>query len=152
MAPRKAPRFSRVHERGREAQPALSPSPGKLLYLDAGSGVVRRQSLSGIELFSSCPASSDVPQDVYLRRVADVARWSEACKHHALRSSVALPVPCRDLVVGAATDACPYHLETAREDQLAFSRVSVNHDVAVRASHKQVAFTNSAFTRHRAPR
>lgn len=41
-------------------------------------GIARRPGLPGIELFSSCPASSDVPQDVYLRRVIDVARWSEA--------------------------------------------------------------------------
>jgi alkanesulfonate monooxygenase len=32
----------------------------------------------GIELFSSCPASSGVPQGEYLQRVIDVARWSEA--------------------------------------------------------------------------
>jgi len=42
------------------------------------------------------------------------ARWSEACEHHALRSRVALPVPRSDLVVGTATDACPYDLETRR--------------------------------------
>lgn len=36
-----------------------------------------------------------------------------------------------------------HHLETAREDQLAFPQVSVNHDVAVLASHRQLAFPNS---------
>jgi len=30
-----------------------------------------------VELFSTCPASSDVDRGAYLRRVADVARWSE---------------------------------------------------------------------------
>jgi alkanesulfonate monooxygenase len=30
-----------------------------------------------VELFSTCPASSDVDRGVYLRRVAEVARWSE---------------------------------------------------------------------------
>ncbi|MBI3493068.1 MAG: LLM class flavin-dependent oxidoreductase [Acidobacteria bacterium] len=44
----------------------------------AGGGIARRPGLSGIELFSTCPASSDVPQDEYLRRVIDIARWSEA--------------------------------------------------------------------------
>jgi hypothetical protein len=42
-----------------------------------------------------------------------------------------------------------HHLETAREDLLAFSQVSVGYDVAVRASHKQVVFPNSASTRHK---
>ena len=42
------------------------------------------------------------------------ARWCEACKYHALRSSVALPVPRCDLVEGTATDACTNDLETRR--------------------------------------
>ena len=32
----------------------------------------------GIALFATCPASTTLPQDAYLRHVVDVARWSEA--------------------------------------------------------------------------
>ena len=32
-----------------------------------------------LELFSTCPQSSAVQADSYVRRVADVARWSEQC-------------------------------------------------------------------------
>ena len=37
---------------------------------------------SSIEVFSTCPPSSGVPQDVYLERVAQVAKWSDdaGCK------------------------------------------------------------------------
>ena len=37
---------------------------------------------SSIEVFSTCPPSSGVPQDVYLERVIEIARWSEeaGCK------------------------------------------------------------------------
>lgn len=31
----------------------------------------------GVRIYSTCPQSKDVPQDRYLREVADVARWSE---------------------------------------------------------------------------
>lgn len=34
-----------------------------------------------ISIFSTCPQSKDVPQDAYLARVTDVARWSEAAGH-----------------------------------------------------------------------
>lgn len=30
-----------------------------------------------VRIYSTCPQSKDVPRDVYLRRVADVSRWSE---------------------------------------------------------------------------
>lgn len=32
-----------------------------------------------LKLFSTCPQSSAVQADSYVRRVADVARWSEQC-------------------------------------------------------------------------
>ena len=36
-------------------------------------------SSKSIELFSTCPQSSAIQADSYVRRVADVARWSEQC-------------------------------------------------------------------------
>ena len=42
----------------------------------AGSPAVR--AIPGIRVFSSCPASRDHDAAAYRRRIADVARWSEA--------------------------------------------------------------------------
>ena len=30
-----------------------------------------------VDLFSTCPASTGVAQNLYIERVADIARWSE---------------------------------------------------------------------------
>jgi len=42
------------------------------------TAVANPPTMNGMSVFTTCPASSGVPQDEYLRRVADVARWSEA--------------------------------------------------------------------------
>lgn len=40
--------------------------------------------MSNIEVFSTCPQSRDMPQDVYAQRVADAARWSEEAGCHGM--------------------------------------------------------------------
>ena len=37
-----------------------------------------RSKLSGIDVFSTCPASTEVTRELYLQQVINVARWSEA--------------------------------------------------------------------------
>jgi alkanesulfonate monooxygenase len=39
---------------------------------------------TNVEVFSTCPQSKDVPQDEYLRRVADVARWSDEAGYRGI--------------------------------------------------------------------
>jgi alkanesulfonate monooxygenase len=40
--------------------------------------LMERSRLSGIDVFSMCPASTEVTHDLYLQQVIDVARWGEA--------------------------------------------------------------------------
>jgi alkanesulfonate monooxygenase len=37
-----------------------------------------------LELFSTCPQSKDLPADVYRRRVADVAAWSDRAGYRGI--------------------------------------------------------------------
>src|SRR5262245_27144694 len=45
-------------------------------YLRTGSGRATTSDL-GVEIFATCPQSSQAPKEDYLKRVADVASWSE---------------------------------------------------------------------------
>lgn len=39
---------------------------------------------TSVEVFSTCPQSKDVPREEYLRRVADVARWSDEAGYRGI--------------------------------------------------------------------
>jgi alkanesulfonate monooxygenase len=39
--------------------------------------MAKNGTLGSLELFATCPQSKDFPQDAYLRRIMEVARWSE---------------------------------------------------------------------------
>lgn len=67
--------------------------------------------LAEIEIFSTCPQSSQVPKEDYLKNVADVARWSEqyGCKGILVYTDNSLVDPwlVSQLVIQSTTALCP---------------------------------------------
>jgi alkanesulfonate monooxygenase len=65
----------------------------------------------GVEVFSTCPQSNEADGAAYLRRVADVARWSEevGCRGILVYSDNSLVDPwlVAQLVLQATTTLCP---------------------------------------------
>jgi alkanesulfonate monooxygenase len=70
-----------------------------------------RSSKPVIEIFSTCPQSSQVPKEDYLKNVADVARWSEqyGCKGILVYTDNSLVDPwlVSQLVIQSTTSLCP---------------------------------------------
>jgi alkanesulfonate monooxygenase len=70
-----------------------------------------RSSKPLIEIFSTCPQSSQVPKEDYLKNVADVARWSEqyGCKGILVYTDNSLVDPwlVSQLVIQSTTSLCP---------------------------------------------
>src|SRR5262245_58467608 len=64
-----------------------------------------------IEIFSTCPQSSQVSKEDYLKNVADVARWSEqyGCKGILVYTDNSLIDPwlVAQLVIQSTTALCP---------------------------------------------
>src|SRR3989449_8143727 len=64
-----------------------------------------------IELFSTCPSSNAVAPDIYLKRVRDVARWSEAagCRGILVYSDNSLVDPwlVSQVIIESTTSLCP---------------------------------------------
>ncbi|MBO0801170.1 MAG: LLM class flavin-dependent oxidoreductase, partial [Blastocatellia bacterium] len=67
--------------------------------------------LAEIEIFSTCPQSSQVPKEDYLKNVADVARWSEqyGCKGILVYTDNSLVDAwlVSQLVIQSTNDLCP---------------------------------------------
>jgi alkanesulfonate monooxygenase len=70
-----------------------------------------RSSKPLIEIFSTCPQSSQIPKEDYLKNVADVARWSEqyGCKGILVYTDNSLVDPwlVSQLVIQSTTSLCP---------------------------------------------
>ena len=66
---------------------------------------------SPINVFATCPPSSGVPQEQYLERVAEIARWSEAagCKGILVYSDNSLVDPwlLSQIIIQQTTRLCP---------------------------------------------
>lgn len=67
--------------------------------------------MGSLELFATCPQSKDFPQDAYLRRVADVARWSEeyGCKGILVYTdnSIVDPWLVSQIIIENTASLCP---------------------------------------------
>src|SRR5215813_3821854 len=72
---------------------------------------LKNNSKVGIEIFSTCPQSSQVSKEDYLRNVADVARWSEqyGCKGILVYTDNSLVDPwlVSQLIIQSTTALCP---------------------------------------------
>src|SRR5215813_13915855 len=73
--------------------------------------LARQSSKPVIEIFSTCPQSSQVAKEDYLKNVADVARWSEqyGCKGILVYTDNSLIDPwlVAQLVIQSTTALCP---------------------------------------------
>lgn len=64
-----------------------------------------------VEIFATCPQSSQVPKEAYIKNVADVARWSEqyGCKGILVYTDNSLVAPwlVSQLIIENTTKLCP---------------------------------------------
>src|SRR5438445_11357073 len=105
---------ARASARGSSSTCGGGPSRCKALATAVITAVPLTPDVASIPGSYACVTATppDSRLDLFVER--SDARWREPCEHHGLRSSIALPVPRRDLVLGTATDARPHHLETCR--------------------------------------
>src|SRR5436190_11234779 len=65
----------------------------------------------GLELFSTCPQSKDVPAEVYRRRVADVAKWSDRAGYRGILvytdNQLVNPWLVAQIVIESTNALCP---------------------------------------------
>jgi alkanesulfonate monooxygenase len=66
---------------------------------------------TSVEVFSTCPQSKDVPQDEYLQRVADVARWSDDAGYRGILvytdNSIVDPWLVSQIILQNTEQLCP---------------------------------------------
>jgi alkanesulfonate monooxygenase len=67
--------------------------------------------LGGVEVFSTCPQSKDVERDEYLRRVGDIARWSENAGYRGILvytdNGIVDPWLVSQIILEQTTTLCP---------------------------------------------
>ena len=69
------------------------------------------ENLGGVEVFSTCPQSKDVERDEYLRRVGDIARWSENAGYRGILvytdNGIVDPWLVSQVILEQTTTLCP---------------------------------------------